>query len=274
MNRWVMAAVAIVLVVSGVGIGLAVGGGDQEETTPPKPENEPTAETDESPREEPAVEAFFEIPPASITSKFLFAPDQIDLPQGSATAIEVVKEGTYDQQNQVLPIVLRNNSDEAVVRPTVTGTAQSDKGKLLASGEDQTFHPNLLLPGEVAFGYVYFGASLPQGTNFELKVGATPVSSSDAQFENIRDLIVQKADIVAGDFSNRGVGFIKNPYDYAVAGPIDVSYACFSTDGQLLNQGSGFTNQDRAQPGERLAFQIDLFEECPVFMAGASGFTE
>lgn len=275
MDKKVVAGIVGLFVLVGV-VGVLVGrqtAPNQEPSLsrPPDPEQEP-AEEEVAPEVE---EDFFEVPRDSVAQAFLFESEPVSLPTGTAGEVDVVHTGRYDQQGGLLPVILRNNSAEPVIRPSVTGTALDEDGSILGSGEDQTFHPNLLLPEATAIGYVYFGGGFPKGTTFDLEVDATPVSSSDAEFENIRDLVVDEAKVVEADFGPRGVGFVSNPYDYPIEGPIDVRFACFDTpDGPIMHMPSSFTGKEQAGPGERLSFQVDLFEPCPVFLVGSSGFTE
>lgn len=275
MDKKAVAGVVGLVVIVGV-LGVVVG----RQMAPDK-EGAPSVSEDtetESPEEEapPVVEEdFFEVPPDSTTQAFLFQSEPVSFPPGNAGDVEVVHTGRYDQQAGLLPVALRNNSDETVIRPSVTGTALDEEGSILGSGEDQTFHPNLLTPGTISIGYVYFGGGFPKGTTFDLDVVATAISSSDAQFENIRDLVVDEAQMVEGNFGPRGVGFVSNPYDYPIAGPIDVRFACLDApEGRITHMPSSFTGKDRADPGERLSFQVDLFDPCPIFLVGSSGFTD
>ncbi|MGI8774088.1 MAG: hypothetical protein ACR2KQ_03570 [Actinomycetota bacterium] len=275
MDKRAIAAIAGLVVLVGV-VGVVVGRQSASEGAGPSSNAAEDEEAESSTEQAPVVEEdFFEVPPDDITEAFLFQSEPVSFPTGDSGEVDVVHTGRYDQQAGLLPVVLRNNSAETVVRPTVTGTALDEDGSILGSGEDQTFHPNLLGPGATAIGYVYFGAGFPKGTTFELDVDATSVSSSDSQFENIRDLVVDEARIVEGDFGPRAVGFVLNPYDYPVAGPIDVGFACLdAADGRVTHMPSSFTSKEQAGPGERLSFQVDLFDPCPVFLVGSSGFTD
>lgn len=275
MDKKVVAGIVGVIILVGV-VGVLVGrqtAPEQQTSSSRSPEREQEpAEEEVAPEVE---ESFFELPPDSVVQEFLFASESVSFPTGRAGEVDVVHTGRYDQQAGLLPVVVRNNSAEPVIRPSVTGTALDEDGSILGSGEDQTFHPNLLLPDAIGIGYVYFGGSFPKGTTFDLEVTATPVSSFDAEFENIRDLVVDEARVVEGDFGPRGVGFVSNPYDYSIQGPIDVRFACFDApDNPLAHMPSSFAGKDQAGPGERLSFQVDLFEPCPVFLVGSSGFTE
>lgn len=277
MDRRQVATIAVSMVLVGI-LGVVVGrqtvSDDESPSTSTRESQEPgpQEEDDEAPE---VTEGFFTLPPASVSERFLFQSEPVAFPDGGAGQVVVVHTGRYDQQAGLLPVVLRNNSEGPVVRPSVTGTALDENGSILGSGEDQTFHPNLLTPGTTAIGFVYFGGGFPEGTTFDLEVTATSISSSDAQFENIRDLLVDEAKVVEGDFGPRGVGFVSNPYEYPVAGPIDVAFVCLDAPGgRIIHTSSSYTSKEQAAPGERLSFQVDLFESCPVFLVGSSGFTD
>jgi len=189
------------------------------------------------------------------------------LPAGRQGRIDIIKRGTYDGNS--LPIVVRNNTSQTAIRIKVTGVAKSTSGKLLATGADQTLYPNVVKPGEIAFGYVYFsGANLPANARFGLTASW---DRSLAQYENIRDLVITQA-AQAGD---RVVGMAQNRYRVVVSGPISAGMVCFSSSSTLLGDHSDFADQDRVSAGGRLPFQVEtLGDPCPVFLVGVKGFTQ
>ena len=137
------------------------------------------------------------------------------LPEGGPGAPSVVAVGPYTGSS--LPVVLRNNTAEDVVRMSVSAVAYDADGNMLGSGGDQGFNPNLVRPGEITLGYVYFeGIDLPDDATFEFEVTAKP--ASEAEFENIRDLEVAEQTFV----DDRVVGELQNSHEEHVSGPIEV----------------------------------------------------
>lgn len=189
-------------------------------------------------------------------------------PDGEAGTISVVTVGKY--AGNVLPVIVRNNTGSAVIRVEVSAVASDKDGKMLASGGDQGFKPNLVKPGEITMGYVYFGsAELPEDAKFEFETSAKDLEGDFATFENIRDLEV----VDFSQVSDRVVGNLRNQYDEEVGGPISVVAYCFNDKNELLGQFSAFTDKDNAAPRDTVPYQIDLRKECPIFLIAGSGFS-
>jgi hypothetical protein len=201
-------------------------------------------------------------------------------PAGAPHVLSVVARGPYSQEvfgkcvGCSVPIIVRNNTNRTVIRIAVSGTASTPGGKLLATGSDQGLHPNVVKPGETAFGYVFFhDAKLPADAGFHFKLTST--APADAQFENIRDLIVAESHGVQDSV----LGTFRNAYPVKVTGPIEVTAACFSAAGKLLYIASDFTDQDQVAAKQTLPFQVDTTPpyrstglSCPVYLVAGSGF--
>lgn len=200
-------------------------------------------------------------------SSFIKGNGTPQFPDGEAGMISVVKVGKYDGR---LPVIIRNNTTSAVIRVEVSAVASDKDGKMLASGSDQGFKPNLVKPGEITMGYVYFdSAELPEDAKFEFETSAEDSEGDFATFENIRDLEV----VDFSQVSNRAVGYLRNQYDEEVVGPISVVAYCFNDKNELLGMFSDFTDKDNAAPGDTIPYQIDLGKECPIFLIAGSGYS-
>jgi hypothetical protein len=192
------------------------------------------------------------------------------LPAGPPGRLAVIARGPY---GQTLPIIVRNNTTRTVIRIAVSATASTPGGRLLATGKDQTLGPNLVKPGEISFGYVYFNdVRLPANARFRFNVTST--APADAQFENIRDLIVLESHRI----QERVLGTLRNGYPVRVTGPIEASVACFSAAGKLLYTPNDFTAQDQVAPHGTLPFQVDTSPpygssglSCAKYLVAASG---
>ncbi len=127
-------------------------------------------------------------------------------------------------------------------------------------------------PGEIAFGYVYFNdAKLPANARFRFNL-----TSTGAQFENIRDLIVIESHRVQDSI----LGTLRNGYPVKVTGPIGVMVACFSSAGKLLYTPDDYTDQDQVAAKQTLPFQVDTTPpygstglKCPAYLVAGSGYT-
>lgn len=116
------------------------------------------------------------------------------LPTGEQGDVVVIKVGPYPGQESPtrgsLPLIVRNNTAEVVTQVSVSATARDSSDELIASGEDQRFHPDVVEPGEIAIGFIFFGPDvpLPEDASFEFHVTHEP--ASDDEFNNFRDLVV------------------------------------------------------------------------------------
>jgi hypothetical protein len=203
---------------------------------------------------------------------FVGGQGQLRLPKGKVRHVVVVATGAYDNDSNIKPVVVRNNTSGAVADIKVTGTAYV-AGKLVATGSDQDILPYRVPRGKLAMGYVYFGRSLPPSARFVFDVTATPLSQ--LSFPSRQDMAIALARVAGG----RLVGFAKNTSPKKVSGPIAVIGACFDTKGRLTGQESGFTDADSAPPGVRVSFTLDFTSygtspapPCAHWLVTSSGF--
>jgi hypothetical protein len=209
-------------------------------------------------------------PKKALASRFLAGNRSPALPTGRLGALTVVAQA-QSLDNDSLPIVLRNNTTDVIVRPTASATIRSAGGKLVASGEDQGFHPNIVAPGEITIGYVYFdGGKMPPGSTVEFQLGGTP--QDEVGFENVRDVPIEEFNRIGDRF----VGRVRNPYQEAVSGPIDVQVTCFDTSGRPVAQFGDYASPDDMPVGGTAGFTIEMYDgpPCPTYVLGASGFSD
>jgi hypothetical protein len=191
------------------------------------------------------------------------------LPAGEPGEISVIAVGPRSSNSSSVDIVVRNNTDKIVRRIAVSAVARAKDGSLFASGGDQGFHPNVVRPGEIALGYVYFGANVELSPDLTFEFEGTAQPADEDRYENIRDLEVVEASLVA---NKRVVGMLRNPYDKPVTGPIEAVVACFDSKGALLGYYSDFTDKETADSGATVPYQVDIRGPCPVFLVAGSGF--
>ncbi|MER3484591.1 MAG: hypothetical protein C4345_00065 [Chloroflexota bacterium] len=190
------------------------------------------------------------------------------MPPGKAGQIDVVAVGRYD--GNILPLIIRNNTERDVVNVSVSAVARDAAGQLIAAGGDQGFSPNLVRSGEYTFGYVYFGgATLPPDATFEFEVTAKDVAA--ARFVGQVDLEVLEASFL-GD---RIVGVLRNASDELVKGPFKVIALCLDAQGSILGHFLEFADKERAEPNDTVPFQIDIYRgvDCTHFLVAGSGFS-
>ena len=203
-------------------------------------------------------------------SLFVHGNNSPQLPPGEPGRLSVIAHGRM--QESILPIVIRNNTPTYITNMQVSGTARNAEGGMLATGGDQGITPNLVQPGEIAFGYVYFGdATLPDGTVFEFQTEFEPAGSSMEEYESTRDLEVVEVSLV----EDRLVGMLKNQHAEGITGPISIEAMCFENSGQILSHHSTYADQDSAAAGATIPYQVELYgDPCPMFLVTGSGFTE
>jgi hypothetical protein len=204
-----------------------------------------------------------------LASPYVGGTEVPNIPEGSPGTIEVVVSGTYD--GNVIPVLVRNRTDGPVIRIEVSATARDSEGNIIATGSDQGFSPNLVQPGGIAFGYLYFdGADLPSEVNIDVLPVAEDAEGDFADFENIRDLTLDSV-ALAGD---RLVGEAINEHSETVTGPISAEAVCFDEAGKLIDHSKDFTDQEIVEPGGVLPFAIEIDEPCSHHLVALSGFAE
>jgi hypothetical protein len=208
------------------------------------------------------------------TSMFVAGNASPVLPIGKPGVVALVSEGARIDQSGSLPIVVRNNTSHTVARITASGTIQNASGKLIATGSDQGFKPNVVQPGEIAFGYIYFqnfNLAIPPGGKVSVQLGST-AASQDA-YENIRELKVENTNLTGGEFGKQILGQAVDQYRYRISGPIGVDVACFDKTGRVLDVDSDFASPDNLASGQTASYTVSLTSRCPVYLVAASGFT-
>lgn len=203
-------------------------------------------------------------------STFVDGNGSPDLPEGEPDRVSVIvmAEPQVRFGNTTIPFIVRNNTADPVRRIAVSAAAYDTENQLLATASDDPLNPNIVAPGEIAMGYLIFsGVELSVDARLETEVTSSPVSTS---FENIRDLDIAEVDHI----DNRIVGFLHNPYEETVNGPIGVEVFCFDEDNTLLSRHRGFTDQDTAAPDRDVPFAIQILGDapCPIYLVTGSGF--
>ena len=124
------------------------------------------------------------------TSPLLNIKGNFEIPAGEDGALSVVVVGQADPASGTVPVVIRNMTATPLANLEVGGTARNGAGDLMGSGSSQGFAPELVNPGEWAFGYVYIdGVKAANDTAFDLTAtGSEPddfMSSADVEIVEV-----------------------------------------------------------------------------------------
>ena len=92
----------------------------------------------------------------------------MSLPAGDPGVVAVVSVATALDSSGSLPVIVRNNTANTIGQIEVT-VARDAAGSLVGSGSSQGFEPVVVEPGEIAWGYVYFGDIAGDGLTFGLR---------------------------------------------------------------------------------------------------------
>lgn len=193
-----------------------------------------------------------------------------EIPAGKDGALSIVVIGEPEPASGTVPVVIRNMTSTPLTNLEVTGTARDGAGELMGSGSSQGFAPELVNPGEWAFGYVYIdGVTVSKDAKFDF----TATGSEPDEFLSSVDVEIVEVALTEGSFGKNLTGIVKNPTENEVSGPVDVSAACFNKSGSLISTQSGFADSDPLPVGGTSSFSIDLFEKpCQFFAIGSSGY--
>lgn len=167
-----------------------------------------------------------------------------------------------------VPIALRNNTSTPVTSIEVTGAAMDASGKILGSGQSQGFNPQVVQPGGVALGFVYFdpNTKIPADAKIEFTVASKPLEGSSY----FVDLKVDQANASGGSITGKATNASKDKLN----GPYSVHVTCFDKGGELLSSVGGFASPSAdLDAGQSVTFQVPLYDKpCPTFLLGVSGY--
>jgi hypothetical protein len=195
-----------------------------------------------------------------------------NLKAGSLGKLSVIYTGPANNAGNgngtEVPIAVWNGTSRVVKDIQVSGSAMLGS-EVAGSGSSQDIDPPNLEPHQVGFGYVFFQTTPPAGATFKL------AATSEGQFSNTLPVQVDQANYVPGgpDGVNTVVGSISNPNGVTVTGPINTDVFCF-TNGLLTNVETGFASGNGDLPPSGTgSYSTQVFDACPTYLVGASGFT-
>ncbi len=228
------------------------------------------AKSDDAVRNSPEASSTESVSTEPTASPLLKIEGKFEIPDGEDGALSVVVIGEADAASGTVPVVIRNMTASPLASIEVSGIVRDSAGELMGSGSSQGFAPELVNPGEWAFGYVYIdGVKAAKDTEFDF----TATGSEPDDFLGSVDVEIAEVAETKGSFGNNLTGILKNPTDEEVSGPIGVTAACFDKSGALISTQSGFADSDSLAPRGTSSFSIDLFDDpCESFAMGASGY--
>ena len=233
------------------------------------------------------IEEFLEVPAEDIDAASEGSDDLLDtplayssltiigdeeaLPEGEAGEVSVVAMSASDH-NTTFPFIVHNQTDEAISRIEVSGRAVDDDGGTLGTGSSLDVSPNVVLPGEYAFGYVYLDSSdreLPAGASIpELRVDFT---EGIDRYESIVSLDIENFEELSnGDIT----GDVANPHDIPVSSSVAINTVCLSDDDQVTH-GNTYSDSDSVDAGDSSTWTLSFYRdtpECTVRLLSAHGY--
>jgi hypothetical protein len=256
--------------------------------TEAKPETSAPAVT-EAPADEPAAPAETpttiaaapttvesEVIPLPVNPRGILGGDaNPNLPNGDVGELSIIQTGPVERVSGVdsasVLVALRNMTDETVSNLKVSGSARSG-GQLIGSGESQGFGPEIVEPGEVSFGYVYFDTAIPEDAEFDL-TATSDTYDPDSVFGSV-DLAVTEVNLVPDGSRANIVGAVTNQTERPVSGPMSVSVYCFKGDKYISEPSGGFVDgPDPLAPGAQGTFSAPMSDApCPSFLVAVSGY--
>ncbi len=186
-------------------------------------------------------------------------------PAGKPGAVDIVAVGDPDSSS--VPIVVRNNTDDAIELGDVVGVARDAQGKLAMTGEISDTVPFIVQPGQIAIGDVNFGDDIPAGLTFEFEAESNPVEKSSFSRQ---DIDVQEAVLKDDEV----IGIVRNPTGSSLNGPFAVVVMCFDDAGEISMASGGYAAKDTLGPDATSPFSITLYGDgpCDSFIVGSTGW--
>lgn len=232
----------------------------------------PTVEkpAQKTPTPPPSLPAEEVVPADARASRFVVGNASPPFPDGEPGKVSVIVTEDYDGGGGFY-FVARNNTGDVIRRISVTAVARTADGEMYALGEGDAYDPNVVGPGEIAFGSLYFGgAVLPADVTLELEVDYRLASGGGS--DSIRDLEV-------ADFQFKEthiIGVLHNPYDEVITGPIKAQVHCFDDRGSILSVHWDYTSKDEIEASGEIPFQVVMYGgrgACPVYLITAGGYS-
>ena len=188
------------------------------------------------------------------------------LPLGRAGVVDVIAVGVPVEW--FVPIVLRNNTDEAQVLSGVRGTAHDTTGALLATGATLSLiSPSVVPAGQVAIADVYFSGVdyPPPDAVLAFEPETEPLATAT--------VFLQDLEIVEATWEDQSItGVVRNSTAEPLMGTVNVLGICFNATGAITGSFITYADKNDLDPGETASFKADLegTGPCEAFLLGAN----
>lgn len=151
-----------------------------------------------------------------------------------------------------MPVMVRNNTDEVQVNITVGAEARDASGNLIGATVSPPFSPNVVEPGALAMGSLFFDPPLQE----DATVTFYPEGESDTAlylrfFEGYAGVEL----IEFSATSERILGTVRNPTAREI-NDVSLNIACFDAAGTFVTVEVGRPVRAKLGPGESSAFEV------------------
>lgn len=229
---------------------------------------ERVAEPDDNPPSTTSTTEAEKVDARPKTPELIAITGDVTIPDGEPGMFSIVMVGP--PQGGMVSVIVRNRTSDPLYSVKVNGPARTAAGELIGSGRSLEFFPDVVQPGEWAFGAVNFGVQdLPADAQFEL----VPSADTEPGYGSKLNLRVTESNIIEETHLDQIVGIVENSTDKTLSSGISVAAACFDATGtSLLTSHTTFADGNGLQPGGTISFAIILFNkpECSVYVMGAS----
>lgn len=206
------------------------------------------------------------------TSSALTAVGEVDALPTADGDVAIVLVGP--PMDNIVGFVAHNGTDETISGLDVSGPVVDADGQQVSTASSRLVEPSIIEPGGYAVGFVIAdGDRLPADATLRDPTIDYAIGLRDGEQRTVglqpQDLETTSAGTVVGDLAN--------PHGTPVAGPLSVTAACISVDGDLLGTPFAYLDRDEVRPGESASFTLSSValdaRDCATLLVGGSGFT-
>ena len=192
---------------------------------------------------------------------FVTAVDPPDLPAGEPGALSIVAQGPLVGGSQLF--VLKNNTEGTLNGPGVEAVAMDADGVIIDTGM-AVFGPDVVPPGGLAFGSVYFREDAVTEANITYSVESDDMAFSVWTYVKISE-VEKVGDTIRGQIVNDTA----EPVEGIVG--IGVEVLCLSDDGTPTGTFTGRAGAETLPVGAKAAFEVDTDGGCNRYLIAARG---
>lgn len=207
--------------------------------------------------------------PVGQSPRLFTSRSPFDLPKADKDQVQVVVTGPADKDN-MLPVVVHNNSGRNIWGVHVSVTVRDSSGALFAAGNESRINPNVVVANGYAFGTVSLGdAPVPARAALAFTLSWEDPWARADKAGSPQDFAIKEG---AG-YANRIVGTAANISNFTLTLP-RFSVACFSSTGVLSRVVSDYEMSGDLPQTQIIPFQIKLDPTggCSLFMIAGDGW--